>query len=246
MSMEAVSLFPVAYKGTPSGRPALSNEVAHKYLPRIRRHAARIARRLPRHVLVGDLVSAGFMGLVDAFLKYDTSRLDSFDAYVDHRIRGAILDELRAHDPLTRDQRLFARRQASARQAAANETGRAPSEGELAAAMGLSLTAYRSQLERMTSTAARNEATPYDEELLDASEPANDRPDDLVEQRQERTRMSSGIDRLPPRQRDVLRMHYEEGRTLREIGEVLGVTESRVSQIHSEAVVRLRGIMTEA
>ncbi len=224
-------------------RPALTNEIAARFLPRIRRHATRIARRLPRHLLVGDLVSAGFMGLVDAFMKFDTARLDSFDAYVDHRIRGAILDELRAHDPLTRDQRIFARRLSAARQSAANEGGRAPSEHEVASALGIPLETYRAQLERMTATAARNEATLYDDEVVEAGEPTRDRPDEIVEQHQQRSRISEAIDKLPPRQRVVLRMHYDEGRTLREIGETLGVTESRVSQIHSEAVVRLRVLL---
>lgn len=226
-----------------SARTVLTNEIAARYLPRIRRHAGRIARRLPRHVLVGDLVSAGFVGLVDAFMKFDPTRMESFEAYVDHRIRGAILDELRAHDPLTRDQRAFARRLSVARQTVANETGQAATEHELAARLGLPLETFRAQLERMSSTSARSEATPYDEELLAASEPANDRPDECVSARQERAQVAQAIDRLPPRQREVLRMHYEEGRTLREIGEVLGVTESRISQIHSEAVARLRGML---
>jgi RNA polymerase sigma factor for flagellar operon FliA len=227
-------------------RPTLTNETAERYLPRIRRHAARIARRLPRHVQVGDLVSAGFVGLVDAFMKFDVSRMESFDAYVDHRIRGAILDELRAHDPLTRDQRIFARRLATARQTAANETGGSPDEVEVARALGINVVQYRAQVERMAATAARSEAAPYDEESVEASEPTHDRPDELAEQHEQRSRIAAAMDRLPPRKREVLRMHYDEGRTLREIGEHLGVTESRVSQIHSEAVLRLRTLLSSA
>lgn len=227
-------------------RPTLTNETAERYLPRIRRHAARIARRLPRHVQVGDLVSAGFVGLVDAFMKFDVSRMESFDAYVDHRIRGAILDELRAHDPLTRDQRIFARRLATARQTAANETGGTPDEVEVARALGINVVQYRAQVERMAATAARSEAAPYDEESVEASEPTHDRPDELAEQHEQRSRIAAAMDRLPPRKREVLRMHYDEGRTLREIGEHLGVTESRVSQIHSEAVLRLRTLLSSA
>jgi RNA polymerase sigma factor for flagellar operon FliA len=230
---------------SPNARPALTNEIAMRYLPRIRRHASRIARRLPRHVLVGDLVSAGFMGLIDAFLKFDTSRMESFDAYVDHRIRGAILDELRAHDPLTRDQRMFARKLAEARHTAANEVGYTPDEHEVARAMGLTMGVYRAQLDRMAATAARNEAVSYDDDMDDVIKPSNDRPDDNAEQNEQRKRVALAMGHLPPRQRDVLRMHYDEGRTLREIGERLGVTESRVSQIHSEAVGRLRALLAE-
>jgi RNA polymerase sigma factor for flagellar operon FliA len=181
-------------------RPTLTNETAERYLPRIRRHAARIARRLPRHVQVGDLVSAGFVGLVDAFMKFDVSRMESFDAYVDHRIRGAILDELRAHDPLTRDQRIFARRLATARQTAANETGGSPDEVEVARALGINVVQYRAQVERMAATAARSEAAPYDEESVEASEPTHDRPDELAEQHEQRSRIAAAMDRLPPPQ----------------------------------------------
>ncbi|MFO0625697.1 MAG: sigma-70 family RNA polymerase sigma factor [Polyangiales bacterium] len=227
-------------------RPMLTNETAERYLPRIRRHAARIARRLPRHVQVGDLVSAGFVGLVDAFMKFDVGRMESFDAYVDHRIRGAILDELRAHDPLTRDQRIFARRLATARQSAANETGGTPDEVEVARVLGITVMQYRAQVERMAATAARSEAAPYDEESVEASDPTHDRPDELAEQHEQRSRIAAAMDRLPARKREVLRMHYDEGRTLREIGEHLGVTESRVSQIHSEAVMRLRTLLCSA
>ena len=81
---------------------------------------------------------------------------------------------------------------------------------------------------------------------MEASEPTHDRPDELAEQHEQRSRIAAAMDRLPPRKREVLRMHYDEGRTLREIGEHLGVTESRVSQIHSEAVLRLRTLLSSA
>lgn len=226
---------------SPNARPALTNEIAMRYLPRIRRHASRIARRLPRHVLVGDLVSAGFMGLIDAFLKFDTSRMDSFDAYVDHRIRGAILDELRVHDPLTRDQRVFSRRLAAARHSATHRLGHTPDEHELAAEMGMTLATFRAQTERMFTTAARTAlCASFDPEVHTHSEPANDSPDSLAAAHEERSMIDDAVGQLSPRQQEIVRMHYDEGRTLREIGEVLGITESRVSQLHAEAVGILR------
>ncbi len=221
----------------------LTNEMAEKYLPRVQRHAARIARKLPRHVNVGDLVSAGCCGLIDAFLKFDPTRMESFDSYVDHRIRGAILDELRAHDPLTRDQRTFAKRANVARTAISNRTGYIPGEREIASEMGLTLAQYRHQVDRLHATASRSEATPFNEDDDPLAEPANDAPETLVSSKEDRARIDSAMDRLTARHREVLRLHYDEGRTLREIGLELGVTESRVSQIHAEALGRLREVL---
>lgn len=223
---------------------ALTNEMAEKYLPRVQRHAARIARKLPRHVNVGDLVSAGCCGLLDAFLKFDDSRMESFDAYVDHRIRGAILDDLRAHDPLTRDQRAFAKRASAARQAIANREGYQPEEREIAAEMGITLAQYRHHTDRLHATASRSEATPFNEDDDALAEPANDAPESIASSKEDRTRIQTAMSCLPPRLREVLKLHYDDGRTLREIGAEIGVTESRVSQIHAEALVRLREVLS--
>jgi RNA polymerase sigma factor for flagellar operon FliA len=226
---------------TTGSRPTLTNEMAARYLPRVQRHALRIARRLPAHVQLGDLVSAGLCGLVDAFMKFDTQRMKSFDAYVDHRIRGAILDELRVHDPLTRDQRVFSRRLAAARHSATHRLGHTPDEHELATEMGMTLAAFRAQMERMFTTAARTAlCASFDPEVHTHSEPANDSPDSLAAAHEERGMIDNAVGQLSPRQQEIVRMHYDEGRTLREIGEVLGITESRVSQLHAEAVGMLR------
>jgi len=225
-------------------RVQLDDEMAARYLPRVQRHAARIARKLPRHVQVGDLVSAGFCGLVDAFIRFDPNRMDSFEAYIDHRIRGAILDELRQFDPLTRDQRAFVRGVAGARQKFSGRVGRMPEEHELAAELGVSLERYRQQADRMHATAVRGDAMPFDEDHDSPAEAANDSPDAIAADHERNDRIAAAMATLPPRIRDVLRMHYHEGRTLREIGVALGVTESRVSQIHSEAVVRLRDALS--
>jgi RNA polymerase sigma factor for flagellar operon FliA len=229
-----------------TNRPALSNELARRYTPRIRRHAARVARRLPRHVAMADLVSAGYAGLVDAFVRFDTSRMDSFEAYIDHRIRGAILDELRDHDPLTRDQRAFARRLATATHQLAVKLGRAPEEAEIAASLEMSLSALQSQLSRMNATAARSGAAVYDEETVESVSEDAERPDAQAERSERRALVGAAMDQLPARQRKVLQMYYEEGQTLRQIADSLGVTESRVSQIHSEAINKLRTMVTES
>ncbi len=227
----------------PRANTTLTNEMAEKYLPRVQRHAARIARKLPRHVNVGDLVSAGCCGLLDAFLKFDPTRMESFDAYVDHRIRGAILDELRAHDPLTRDQRTFAKRAAIARTELQNRTGYVPEEREIAAEMGLTLAQYRHQVDRLHATASRSEASPFNEDEDPLSEPANDAPETLYSSKEDRARIDTAMAQLTARHREVLHLHYDDGRTLREIGIAIGVTESRVSQIHAEALTRLREVL---
>jgi RNA polymerase sigma factor for flagellar operon FliA len=230
----------------PAPTTMLSDELARQYAPRIRRHAARYARRLPRHVPVSDLVSAGYEGLVDAFVRFDTTRTDSLEAYIDHRIRGAILDELREHDPLTRDQRTFARKMASVTQQLSTALGRTPDASELAAGLGIPLAQLHAQVSRMNNTAAQNTPTLYDEDVADAADAVWVRPDEAVEMRERRVRVNEAIEQLPARQRDVLRMHYEQGLTMRQVAEALGVTESRVSQIHSETITRLRKLVADA
>jgi RNA polymerase sigma factor (sigma-70 family) len=150
-TMKPRSAAPKSSRKTPARVP-LTDELAARYLPRVQRHATRIARKLPRHVQVGDLVSAGFCGLVDAFLRFDPTRMESFEAYIDHRIRGAILDELRHHDPLTRDQRAFVRSVTEARQSFSGREGRLPDERELAAELAPPATA--------TSTSSSGSSSP--------------------------------------------------------------------------------------
>jgi RNA polymerase sigma factor for flagellar operon FliA len=225
-------------------RPTLSDDLVLHYMPRIRRHAARYARRLPSHVTVADLVSAGFAGLVDAFLRFDVARMESFEAYIDHRIRGAILDELRSHDTLTRDQRLFARRVAATTQRLTAALGRAPEQHEIAEAMEMSLAAFRTALWR-ASTSAACHAAPTTDDVSDVAGNEHERPDVLAESNQCRAAVQGAMERLPPRQQQVLRMYYQESLTLRQIAERFGVTESRVSQIHSEAIARLRALMAD-
>jgi len=195
---------------------------------------------------MAELVSAGYAGLVDAFVRFDAARMESFEAYIDHRIRGAILDELRDHDPLTRDQRAFARRLATTNHQLSASLGRAPDETETASAMGLTLSALQAQLSKMDATAARSGAGVYDEDAADVSGEEWSRPDTLAERSERRTLVRGAIERLPPRQRQVLRMYYDDGQTLRQIADTLGVTESRVSQIHSEAIQRLRVLMADS
>jgi len=218
-------------------RAQLTDEIAKKYLVRVVAHAKRLARRLPPHIALNDLISAGLLGVVEAFLRFDPSRAESLDAYLDQCIRGALLDELRRVDPLTRAQRGFARKLVRATRDA-DAAGESTSDESLASALGLSLTDLRARVSQTTVAMAIQSTGD-----VDAGERVEDgslNPDDAVSLRQEHTLLSTATEALPPREREVLRLHYEEGQTLREIGAQLGVSESRVSQLHTHAIQSLR------
>jgi RNA polymerase sigma factor for flagellar operon FliA len=215
----------------------MTDELARSYLLRVIVHAKRLARRLPPHISLNDLISAGLLGVVEGFLRFDPDRAETLDAYLDHRIRGALLDELRRADPLTRAQRGFARRLNRAAWAAAHESGGACDES-LAKTLGLSLAEFRSRVAQI-HVAAAIQGTGCDEPMGDEALT----PHDEVSVKQERRLLARATGSLPPREREVLRLHYEEGRTFREIGSHLSVSESRVSQLHTHAIKNLRSIL---
>ncbi len=220
----------------------LPREIALRYVPIIRSLAMRLARRLPPHVLIEDLVGAGFVGLVEAYSRYEPALRDRFDAYALVRIRGAMLDELRSVDPLPRSLRSFARRAREAIRLVESRLKRSPQDAEVAEALDMPLADYRS---RMASLAARSGAYPgagdHDPpDVLDVAGPdAVDAEEDLVQAEAMRA-LATAIEGLPPRLRQVVQLYYGDELTLRDIGGVLGVTEGRVSQLHAEAIQRVR------
>jgi len=216
----------------------MSDELARHYLIRVGAHVRRLARRLPPHIACNDLISAGLLGVVEGFRRFDPERAESLDAYLDHRIRGALLDELRRADPLTRAQRSFARQLNLAARVVASEPGGACDES-LARSLGLELAEFRSRVARVAS-AAPVQGAGGDELIGDGASA----PDDEASRKEERTRLASAIDGLPPREREMLRLYYEEGRTFREIGDQLSVSESRVSQLHTHIVKSLRSTLS--
>lgn len=230
------------------GPLALSDAMARSYAPRVRMHAIRVARRLPQHITMAELVSAGFSGLVDAFLRYDGRGHESFEAYVDCRIRGAMLDELRARDPLPREQRAFVRRVASARRELEGSLGRVADSEEVARKLNLSLTEFQSLLGRADATAARSPTQGLEEDGSENAWGSNgvQRPDEAVEQAERYARVVAAVEALPSRQREMLQLYYNEGLTLRQIAARFDVTESRVSQIHSAAIAQLRLALADA
>ncbi|HVY48164.1 MAG TPA: FliA/WhiG family RNA polymerase sigma factor, partial [Minicystis sp.] len=209
------------------------------------RIAMRLARRLPAHVGVADLVSSGWVGLIEAFSRaHDGMPLEEFEAYASHRVKGAMLDYLRSLDPSAREARNASRRVARAIARLSREHGRAPTEAEIADAIGVKLDEYHKTLTDIARAGmARLEIVD-----LDHVDPASGAPppDEDADRRLLAQQVAEAIDELPPRLQQILSLYYREDCTLREIGEVLGVTESRVSQLHTEAMHRLRAAIGRA
>jgi RNA polymerase sigma factor for flagellar operon FliA len=221
-----------------------------EHLPTVRYLARRIHERLPQHVELDDLISAGVVGLIDAFSKFDHTKKVQFKSYAQFRIRGAILDSLRTLDWSPRELRRKGRAVEEAIRSVTQKLGRAPAEQEIAAEMELGLTEYQQllgELKGLEIGSLHMERTEDsgDEEL--AYIPGSPDEDPLFRclQGEMKQRLIDAIDELPEKERMVLTLYYYEELTMKEIGLTLGVVESRVSQIHSSAVVRLRAALAE-
>lgn len=221
-----------------------------EHLPMVRFLARRIHERLPSHVDLEDLVSAGVLGLIDAFQKFDPEKNVQFRSYAQFRIRGAILDSLRTLDWSPRDLRRKGRAMEDAVQTLTARLGRAPAEAEVAAEMGLKLGEYQQflgslkSLEIGTLNATRNEDS-SEEELEHV--PGRPEEDPLFQclKGEMRDRLAKAILRLSERERLVITLYYHEEMTMREIALALMVVESRVSQIHASAIAHLRATLTD-
>jgi RNA polymerase sigma factor for flagellar operon FliA len=236
------------YPPAASAAPMLTGEqerVLLEHLPIVRFLARRIHERLPQHVDIEDLVSAGVVGLMDAFSKFDPAKKVQFRSYAQFRIRGAILDSLRTLDWSPRELRRRGRAVEEAIRVLMARLGHAPGEPEVAAEMGLGLEEYQQLLgdlkglEIGTLHMERNEDS-GEEEL--AYVPSHSEEDPLFRclRGELEDRLADGIAHLPDRERLVMTLYYYEEMTMREIGLALGVVESRVSQVHASAVVHLR------
>ncbi|MCL2850011.1 MAG: FliA/WhiG family RNA polymerase sigma factor, partial [Micrococcales bacterium] len=223
------------------------------YLPLVTTVASRIAARLPSSVESADLVSYGTFGLIDAIEKYETDRAVRFESYASSRIRGAVLDELRALDWVPRSVRSKSRAIERTYTELEAELSRRPTQAEVADRMGLTSAELSGALAQVAtgSVAALDEVMtsdssagqPLSERLADddAADPLGE-----VESQETSHLLARAIEMLSERERLVVVLYYFERRTLAQIGRVLGVTESRVSQIHNGAVGRLRAVMYEA
>ncbi|MCL2089629.1 MAG: FliA/WhiG family RNA polymerase sigma factor [Micrococcales bacterium] len=241
-----------AYK-VEGSRWAREQLIVH-YVPLVSTVASRIAARLPSSVDSGDLVSYGTFGLIDAIEKYETDRAVRFETYASSRIRGAILDELRAMDWVPRSVRSKSRAIDKTYAELEAELSRRPTQAEVADRMGLTAAELSGALAQVAtgSVAALDEVLttdssvggqPLSERLADddAVDPAGE-----VESQETSHLLARAIEMLNERERLVVVLYYFERRTLAQIGRVLGVTESRISQIHNAAVGRLRTAMNEA
>jgi RNA polymerase sigma factor FliA len=213
-----------------------------EYIGTVRRIAYGMARTLPRDVSVEDLIGAGLVGLAEALTKFNGRSRSEFDAYVACRVRGAITDELRHGDPLTRPMRKFAKHKAIVSRELTGMLGRLPEESEIAVRMGMPLALYREQV-RCTSFRGVSPLDPVTGTGADGiqfSDDTNEAADVSVARSEQHERLVKALAVLPERLQTVVRLYYEQDYSLREIGTQLGVTESRVCQLHREAINALR------
>ena len=218
-----------------------------EFTPLVKRIAYHMLTRLPASVQVDDLIQAGMIGLLDAINRYEGSYGRQFESYAAQRIRGSILDELRDADWLPRSIRKKMRLIESAVSALEQRNGCAPSEQELAKELNMSLDEYQETLQ----SARGAQLIYYEDFQQEDDEPFLDRlcadsdidPLNALLDDNFRAHLINAIDNLPPREKQVMGMHYEQEMNLREIGEVLGVSESRVCQLHTQAIARLRSRM---
>jgi RNA polymerase sigma factor for flagellar operon FliA len=235
------------YKAT--GRQDLRDRLILTYAPLVKYVAGRLGTGLPAHVEEGDLVSYGLLGLIGAIERYEPDRDVKFETYAIARIKGSIIDELRSLDWVPRSVRSRAREIERAMVELENRLRRAPTDEEIATEVGISRQEFDDNLTQISrsSVAALDELWTISSSggdtvsLIDTIEdPHADDPSHAMARTEVREQLADAIARLPERERLVISLYYYEELTLREIGEVLGVTESRVSQLHTKAVLRLK------
>lgn len=219
-----------------------SESLVLENLELVKRIAHHLAAKLPATVDVNDLVQSGMVGLLEAANNFDASHGASFETYAGIRIRGSMLDDIRKHDWTPRSVHHKYRQVAAAIRAIEGETGAPAQAEEIAKEMGVSLEEYH----KILSDSASARLFSYEETLEDPSSvrqaPKSDSPlpDEILFKDQFQGRLSESIKRLPEREQMVLSLYYERDLNLKEIAAVLGVSESRICQLHGQAVVRLR------
>jgi RNA polymerase sigma factor for flagellar operon FliA len=229
---------------------AEQERVLLEHLPVVRFLARRIHERLPQHVDIEDLVSAGVVGLMDAFAKFDPDKNVQFRSYAQFRIRGAILDSLRTLDWSPRELRRKGRAIEEAIRVLTARLGRPPAESDVATEMGLGLQEYQQLLGELkgleigTLHVEHNDES-GDEELAYIPGRPEDDPLFRCLRGEMEDRLTDAIANLPDRERLVMTLYYFEEMTMREIGLAMGVVESRVSQVHASAVVHLRAALRD-
>ena len=225
---------------TPPGQRAVHLDRAdyERLLPMVRRTAMRLARKVPSHITVGDLIGYGWVGLMEAFQRARADMpAEEFEAYASYRVRGAMLDYLRTLDPATRDVRRASKQLTETIRALTAESGNAPEEAAIAAALNLPIDDYHAMLERISRSGSRLDVLDVDQVDIPTDALSID---EEVGRRELGGVVATALEALPAKLQRIVALYYQEDRTLREIGRMLGVTESRVCQLHSEAMHRIR------
>ena len=220
-----------------------------KYAPLVKYVAGKVSMGMPHNIEFDDLVSYGIFGLIDAIGKFDPAREIKFKTYAMTRIRGSIFDELRALDWVPRSVRQKAKQIEQTVAELENKLGRTVEDEEIAKDMGISLEEFQIMLNKLSGTSmiSLNDIWYAGDDQDEVSfietleSPGDMNPDVLIEQEEMRDQTIEVIKRLPDKEKKVIVLYYYEDLTLKEIGEVLEVTESRVSQLHTKAIMRLRG-----
>jgi len=223
------------------------NQCLREYAPLVKRIAHQMMTKLPYSVQIDDIIQAGMMGLLDAASRYDEFHGAQFETYATQRIRGAMLDELRQADWLPRSLRRDMRRIELSVSRLQQKLGRPPNETEIAKEMEVPLDEYQKLLQESRGAQLIYYEDFHDEdhddffERFEFDDDAN--PLELLQNSRFKEELVRAIDNLPEREKMLMGMIYEQEMNLREVGEVFGVSESRISQLHSQAVTRLRGWM---
>lgn len=222
-----------------------TNAMIKQYSPLVRRLAHQMIAKLPANVEIDDLIQVGLIGLTDAMTRFDSAQGVQFETFATQRIRGAMLDELRSSDWMSRGNRKQQRDIETAVHKLQQQLGRAPAESEIAKQMGMPLTEYQELLGKVRGTQLvyleDMSGDEGDNDFLDrhvADEGEN--PMGLLQDQRMRLALIAAIKQLPEREQFVMSMYYEQDMNLKEIAAVLGVTESRVCQLHSQSIARLR------
>jgi RNA polymerase sigma factor for flagellar operon FliA len=225
------------------------NQLVLAHVGLVKALAARLAQRVPSHIELNELVSVGMMGLVEAARRFEPALGVPFDAFARRRVHGAMVDSLRGMDWAPRSVRRMRRDVDSTIAKVRHHINREPTDLEIASALSVTEKDYRRMLDQIRAVdlaAIRQlESGPDEQSLLDVAFDPEDGPHVRLERAEMREHLARAILQIPPRERQILSLYYEHELTLAEIGEVIGVGESRVSQLRTQAIARLRSRLRE-